>query len=71
MFQASLLAPVSARAGLRPAGVARIPEHALRINHQPAGWVTAPTHMEGKDNEKMVIVDNAWPVEHPAVGLWL
>jgi hypothetical protein len=46
-------------------------ENAPRINHQPAGRVKDQTHMEGKNNEKMVIVDDAWPVEHPAVGLWL
>jgi hypothetical protein len=45
--------------------------NAPRINHQPAGRVKDQTHMEGKDNEKMVIVDNARPAEPAAVGLRL
>jgi hypothetical protein len=72
MFQASLLEPASAPAGFAPCRHARIfRENALRINQQPAGRLMGQTHMEGKDNEKMVSVDNTWSVERPAVGLRL
>ncbi|HEX8883806.1 MAG TPA: hypothetical protein VF797_04905 [Noviherbaspirillum sp.] len=71
MFQASLLAPVYATAGSRLAGIARIFRYCAAHQSSAAGRVKDQTHMEGKDNEKMVIVDDAWAVEHPAVGLWL
>jgi hypothetical protein len=69
MFQASPPGPVPV--ALHLAGIARILTNAVRLGRQPAGQVKDQTHMEGKDNEKMLIVDGARPVEHPAVGLRL
>jgi hypothetical protein len=71
MFQASLLARASVLVGLHLADIGCISGERAAYQCEPASRTADQTYMEGKDNEKMVIVDNARPAEPAAVGLRL